>query len=474
MDNSDQQEKRAEGPPKDGEGDPVEKIDNPGIWGRFLDEVEASVADAGAALLNVRELIARELISGKFSRRRKRSTRDMQPGESRLNFLGHGAPQKTLVEAFSKGLAYVDAEQSMSSGIRPILGKEVVSRFRNVLIVGGMGFLGSALIRQLNAVDFREITVTDSLNDAVCRRLPALKFREFLAPEELRQMAAIRFDSTPKYSHIFYLDEWKTESIPLTKALLDFAVEARSRFITISSASSMGAVQPCEAGKRHDPQNFRPLTQAGVISCLFDRLALSKFHNKNYISLKHYQLFGRGEKEGGGLGWLVNSCYNQIRSTGSITLPAALRPTTPEGRRKYDFFFVEDAAHIALYLAQNHLTEGIYELGSGTSATPAGVARAVIHATGGKGKIVWDDNLAYVPPPPEPQYARLERLAETGWKAYPADLKAGIENYISGCHGEGTETDEADEPPAPAVSQKVPWIHSATPQRKKTVSAFGG
>jgi nucleoside-diphosphate-sugar epimerase len=471
MDNSDQKDNRAEGPPKDGEGDPVEEIENPGIWRKFLDEVEANVLDARAAFQNARELISGEMKSGKFSRRRRGRKRDMQPGAVRLKLLGHGMPQQTHVEAFSKGLANV--EQSKSTGIRPILGKEVVSRFRNVLIVGGMDFLGAALIRQLNAVDFREITVADSLSDEVCRRLPELRFREFLTPEELRQMAATRFAFTTEYSHIFYLDEWKTESIPLTKALLIFAAEARSRFITISSASSMGAVQPCDAGNRHDPQNFRPLTQAGVISCLFDRQALSKFHNKNYISLKHYQLFGRRENEGGGLGGLVNSCYSQIRSTGSITLPAALKSTTPEGRRKYDFFFVEDAARIALYLAQNHLTEGIYELGSGKSATPAAVARAVIHAAGGKGKIVWDDKLAYVPPPPEPEYARLERLAETGWKAYPADLSASIENYISGYHGEGTETGGADEPPSPAVSKKAPWSHSMTPHKNKTADAFG-
>jgi len=451
--------------------EPFQGTENPGLWERFLDEFAANVADARAALLNVRELIARELLSGKFSRRRRGRTRDMQPGASRLTFLGHGVPQQTHVEAFSKGLANV--EQARSSGIRPIQGKEVVSRFRNVLIVGGMDFLGAALIRQLNAVDFREITVTDSLNDEVCRRLPALKFREFLAPEELKDIAATRFALMPEYSHIFYLDEWKTENMAFSKALLVFAAEAGTRFISVSPASSMGAKQPCASEQRHDPQNFRPLTQAGVISCLFDRYALSKSYNKNHLSLKHYHLFGRGEKEDRGLGGLVASCYSQIRSTGSITLPAALRPDAPEGRRKFDFFPVEDAARIALYLAQSHLAEGVYELGSGASATPEALARAVIDATGGNGKIVWDDKLDYVPPPPEPEYARLERLAETGWKAYPADLRASIGNYISNYLDKGGETGVSDEPSSPAVSKKAPWPHATIPQKKKTADAIG-
>ena len=443
---------------------PFQRIENPGIWKWFRDEAAANVADARAALLNVRELIAREMVSGKFSRHRRGRTRHMQPGATRSKFLSHVVPQQTHVAAFSKGLANV--EQARSTGIRPIQGKEVVSRFRNVLIVGGMDFLGAALIHQLNAVDFKEITVTDSLSDEVCRKLPTLKFREFLAPEELRDIAATRFALMPEYSHIFYLGEWKTETVALTKALLVFAAEAGSRFITISSATSMGAAQTCAAGERHDPQNFRPLTQAGVISCLFDRYALSKSHNKNYISLKHYQLFGSGEKAGG-LGGLVDSCHSQILSTGSICLPAALGPDAPEGRRKFDFYPVEDAARIALYLAQSHLADGVYELGSGASATAEAVARAVIDATGGNGKIVWDDNLDYAPPPPEPEFARLERLAETGWKAYPADLRASVGNYISNYLDKGIETGGADEPHSPEVSKKPPGATPRSPRGKK-------
>ena len=281
--------------PEEEKQEPFQEAENPGLWERFRSEAASNVADARAALLNVRELIAREVLSGKLSRRRRGRKRHMQPGPTKLKHLGHTVPQQSHVEAFSKGLANV--EQSRSTGIRPIQGKEVVSRFRNVLIVGGMDFLGAALVHQLNAVDFKDITITDSLSDEVCRKLPALRFREFLAPEELKDIAAARFALMPEYSHIFYLDEWKTGTIALSKALLVFAAEAGSRFITISSASSMGAVQPCAAEKRHDPQNFRPLTQAGVISCLFDRYALSKSHNKNYISLKHYQLFGGGEME---------------------------------------------------------------------------------------------------------------------------------------------------------------------------------
>ena len=453
------------------EQEALAEIEKPGLWDLFLDEVRENFFDAREAFLNVRELIGHELLSDKFSRHRRGRMRNMQPGARRLKFLGQGVPHQSHVEAFSKGLANV--EQSKSTGIRPIQSKEIVSRLRNVLIVGGMDFLGAALVQQLNAVELNEITITDSLSDEACRRLPTLKFREFLSPEEFQEMAASRFALTPNYSHIFYLDEWKTETMALTKALLVFAAEAGTRFITFSPASSMGAKQPCPIEERHRPQNFRPLTQAGVISCMFDRFALSKTHNKNHLSLKHYHLFGRGEKEDRGLGGLVTSCYNQIRSTGSITLPGALRPKAPEGQRKFDFCSVDDAARIALYLAQNHMTEGVYELGSGTSATPAAIAQAVIDASGGKGKIVWDDELEYTPPPPEPEYARLERIAETGWKAYPADIRASIGNYISNYLDKGGETGVPDETSSPAVSKKAPWPHATNPQKNKTADTIG-
>ena len=467
----DQKHTRAEETPKEEDADGfADENEEPGILRRFFDGLVDDFFDAVEAVGSFRKHIISKVLPHRHSHRDSRRSRRSRPrrsssGEGYLSAPGQMLPQQPHVEAFSKGLANV--EHSKSTGIRPIQGKEVVPRFRNVLVVGGMDFFGAALVRQLNAVDFKEITVTDSLSDGVCRSLPALKFREFLTQEEFAEVAAARIRTLSDYSHIFYLDEWKPETIGLAKALLVSASKAGTRFIAGAPAFSMGASQPCAAEERHDPQNFRPLTQAGILSCMFDRYALTKSLNKNYLSLKYFQLFGLGEKDDRGLGRLVDSCHSQIRSNGSVSLPSALWPDYPEGQRKFDFFPVEDAARIALFLAQNHMADGIFELGSGVSATPEELVRAVVDATGGIGQIVWDENMSYSPPPAGPECARLERIAETGWKAYPADLKASVSDYVTNCLDRGTENGRGETTHAAEGFKRAAWAHTAIPQKKR-------
>ncbi|MEI6070586.1 MAG: NAD-dependent epimerase/dehydratase family protein [Verrucomicrobiae bacterium] len=420
--------------------------------------------EACDALSEIRKNIRHEHLLRRFTRSHRHRTRSQKAPDTRESGAPPlpGIPHSEVASAFAKGLATL--ETAKSPGIRPIQNKEVASRFRNVLVVGGMDFFGAALVHELNAVGFREITITDSLSDGVCSGLPTLKFREFLSHDEVKESS--RFRQWTDFSHVFFLDRWAEDSIGFPKLLLAAIFKSGGRFIALSPAASMGAIGPAEA--RHHPENFRPRTPGGVLSCLFDRYAVSKSPDKNYISLKHHQLFGPGEQPGSGLGGLVKSCHSQIRSTGSVRLPPALGPDAPEGRRKFDFFSILDAARVALYLSQSHIAEGIYELGSGASATPGDLARAVLAATGSEGKIVWDNTLGYEPPPPQPEQAFLGRLLEAGWNPSPTDLNAAVRDYTSTYLDH--EIQLGEEPPKPASAPEESRSEPRTslpPKRKK-------
>jgi len=375
-----------------------------------------------------------------FDEMRMRIGIELQPRVLRRRHAGHGEkspprekgvvagklPKPSAAHALTKG----DAETARSPALRPIQGKEFGTRFREVFIVGELDFFGAALVHQLNDLGFDEITITGPLTDESCRKLPCLKFREYLSPEEFEKMVETRFRTMPPYSHVFYLGGWETSSMGPVKALLNYVMPRGGRFIAVSPATSIGPRSLRPAMDNH-PENFRPSTPEGLLATLFDRYPKPKGFPKNYLSLKCHQFFGPGEQPGEGLAGLVKTCHRQLRETGSVRLPAALRPDAPEGRRKFDFYSTLDAARLALFLAQSHIASGVYEVGSGTASNPETLARFALAALGAPPeKIVWDESLPYTPPAPAPEHAWNGPLDETGWTAPAYDLKAAVAEYV--------------------------------------------
>jgi ADP-L-glycero-D-manno-heptose 6-epimerase len=220
------------------------------------------------------------------------------------------------------------------------------------------------------------------------------------------------------------------------------------------------------------PTTFRPRSLEGVVSTLFDRYALPKSINKSYLSLKHYRLFGPGERTDEGVYGLIKTCYHQICSTGAVCLPAALQPGTPEGDRTHDFCYVLDAARVAALLGQSPQAAGVYELGSGSSCTAAALAETVFAVLGLPPAISWDPSLPFTPPSAEPEAANLQRVREAGFPANAQELADGVGHYIHTYLQSGLtigEDLESPEPaPAPAVEIKTPIL---LPRKKVRVAS---
>ncbi len=357
----------------------------------------------------------------------------------------------------------VTPEPAGAPTMRPMQSKETGFRYRNVLVIGGMDFIGAALVHQLNMGGVEEIVVADSLNESTAKALPFLRFQEFLGQEELQELAATKFRGLPSFSHIFQIGGWNTANLGFAKSLYATALKGGTRFISVSSASSIGSrveTLPPEAWSL--PATFRPQSQAGIVSTLFDRYALPKSVNKSYLSLKHYRLFGPGEQPDNGIYGLVKSCYQQICSTGTVRISAALRPGTPEGDRRHDFYYVLEAARLAALLGQSAQASGIYELGSGNSCTAAALAETVFSVLGLPPSISWDHTLPFAPPSSEPEAAHVHRMTELALPSSPQQLTVGVSHYIATYLQTGLGIGEDIEMPelstVPAAENKTPIL----------------
>ena len=314
--------------------------------------------------------------------------------------------------------------------IRPAAMAEPSAKRRRFLVVGGMDFFGAALVRHLNLRGFRDIVIVDRLENDRWKNLSPLRFEEFMSPEEFAgSRPAIRRPSGT-FSHVFYLAGWDGEESPLAlpKSLLASVAES-GRFISLSSACSLGPNPDRQDLALGRPENLRPETRPGVLAGLFDRYAIAQLPAKNYLSLKHYRLFGLHERRDHSIYGLVKMLHEQICATGVASLPENLRPGSLEGDRRHDFFSVRDAVQMSVFLAENDKAAGMYELGSGTSSTVFDLVEAVFEALGRKSVIEWVQDPCAIPSA-QPEKADLSRLREAGWSQVGPCLKESIRHYV--------------------------------------------
>ncbi len=430
------------------------------FWKYWLVELRANGSELDELVQKIRARFARKLQAERAHREPERTGSGLPAAKRASTRL------PTFPNATASPLGKT-SESQKQAGIRPIQNKESAFRFRNVLIVGGMDFLGAAIVHQLNSTGFQEITITDDLDDSTCGKIAPLKFREFLTREEYDDAAKSRFRPFSDYSHIFYLPGWADGKLGASKSLLSATSRTPTRFIAISSVASLGPRQICPVGERHIPENFRPVTQEGLLAGLFDRHACAKLLGKGFLSLKHHQMFGPGEPEDGGLGGLIKSCHRKFKDDGRIQLPAAIAPETPEGCRLFDFAPVQEVARMAVFLAQSHLSEGVYEIGSGRSCTPVELVNAALSAMDGKNEILWDPSLPFRPPSPQPEKACLRRLAEAGWEETGPDLESAVRSYVTSYLNPAIELGDEPPDPSPTSESKAPPSQVLIPQRKK-------
>jgi len=262
-----------------------------------------------------------------------------------------------------------------------------------IIVTGGAGFIGSALIWELNRRGKKEIVVVDRLGTGTkWKNLRGLRFHSFIHKETfLARLEAGEFDdrvdtvihmgacSATTESDADYLMENNTN---YTLSLARWWEGRRGvRFIYASSAATYGDGSNGYDDDESKLDSLRPLNMYGYSKHLFDCIAREQRWLADMVGLKFFNVYGPNENHKGGMRSLINKAYPTVRDTGKISLFRSDHPDYPDGEQVRDFIYVKDAAAMALYFTERRDGGGLFNIGTGEARSWNDVARALFAAS---------------------------------------------------------------------------------------------
>lgn len=310
-----------------------------------------------------------------------------------------------------------------------------------VLVTGGAGFIGSALVWELNRRGCERIVVADFLEKAAKRHhLDSLRVESSVDAGDLH--TRLKSNSLGQFDLVLHMGacssttemnrEYLTRNnFEYTRDLAIWAQEKKIRFVYASSAATYGDGSAGMDDRETQIEKFHPLNPYGDSKQQFDVYAKQHKLLDSIAGLKYFNVFGPNEGHKGEMRSLVNKAYGQILETGKIRLFKSYRPDFKDGEQKRDFLYIKDAVKMTLYLAANSKANGLFNIGSGEAHSWIELANAVFEAMGRPPRIEFIE----MPEAIRPNYqyftkAEIKKLRDASYKDKVTPLSEAIDDYV--------------------------------------------
>jgi len=327
-----------------------------------------------------------------------------------------------------------------------------------VLVTGGAGFIGSALVWALNQRGCTDILVTDFLAPGASwrgqvpldagrehkqRNLRSLKFSDYVEADAFRARLAAQPAAYGRFQTVFHLGACSstTESneaflddnnLAYSADLAAWALAQGARFIYASSAATYGDGTAGMDDRNDDLARLQPLNAYGRSKHRFDLQAQRTGLLGRIVGLKYFNVFGPNEDHKGEMRSLVHKAHQQIAAGGTVRLFKSHRADYRDGEQRRDFLYVKDAVEMTLHFAERGAgAAGLYNLGSGEAHTWLELVAPIFAALGRPPRIEFID----MPPALRDRYqyftrADITKLRATGYDRPVTLLAQAVDDYV--------------------------------------------
>ena len=335
-----------------------------------------------------------------------------------------------------------------------------------VAVTGAAGFIGSNLIKGLNARGIDDIIAVDDLTQGdKFRNLADLKitdyvdaaaFYDMFAHGSFGQIEAVFHEGacsdTMESNGKYMMDNNYATSISLFHACQKHG----ARLLYASSASTYGGADTF----REDPAFERPLNVYGYSKLLFDQRMRREcgvdFQRSivgktgQVVGFRYFNVYGPREQHKGRMASVAFHQFNQYAADGKVKLFGDYGGYGP-GAQMRDFVFIDDVVAVNLWFYDHPGKSGIFNLGSGRAQPFNDVASAVVNTMRGlRGEaalsleaITAAGLIEYIPFPDALRgkyqcytQADLTALRATGCDHRFVDVQTGVSNYVQSMAGQ--------------------------------------
>ena len=326
-----------------------------------------------------------------------------------------------------------------------------------IVVTGAAGFIGSNIIRGLNARGISDIIAVDDLTEGdKFRNIADLNisdyqdhhgFYERFARGDFGAVEAVFHEGacsdTMESNGRFMMDNNYGVS-----CLLFEACQARgTRMLYASSAATYGGSDTF----REEPACEQPLNVYGYSKLLFDqrlrRLVGLHFEKAKHqvTGFRYFNVYGPREQHKGRMASVAFHQHHQFRQEGRVKLFGEYGGYGP-GEQQRDFVFIDDVVAVNLWFFDHPERSGLFNLGSGRAQPFNDVALSVVNAERAVrseaaltlAQAVQAGLIAYIPFPDALRgkyqcytQADLRALRAAGCEHEFADVSTGVTQYMA-------------------------------------------
>ena len=257
-----------------------------------------------------------------------------------------------------------------------------------IIVTGAAGFIGSNIVKALNARGVTDIVAVDNLTKADkfknlvdCEIAEYVDKKDFLDVVESGELGG---DIEAVLHQGACSDTMETDGRYMMEnnyryslSLLEWCQEEAVPFLYASSASVYGGgkvfaeSRECEA----------PLNVYGYSKFLFDQAVRPRLAEASaqIAGFRYFNVYGPRESHKGRMASVAYHFFNQYRANGKIKLFEG-NDGYANGEQRRDFVSIEDVVKVNLHFLDNENVSGIFNLGTGRSQTFNDVAVASLNA----------------------------------------------------------------------------------------------
>ncbi len=312
-----------------------------------------------------------------------------------------------------------------------------------ILVTGGAGFIGSAIIWKLNELGETDILVVDqhAENSPKWNNIKKRQYSRYVESDQFLEILE-NGSLNGKVKAVFHMGACSDTTEPnkdflhknnfeYTQKIARWCMQNNVYLAYASSAATYGDGTLGFSDDDNLTPRLKPLNLYGQSKLDFDIWVLKNGYDKLITGFRFFNVYGPNEYHKGHMRSLAEKGFYQIRDTGKMKLFKSYKKEYPDGGQKRDFVYVKDIVDTLLWFYKHPQWKGIYNLGSGHAQSWNELAEALFLAMS---KV---KNIEYIDMPDnlknQYQYfteANLTKFRSTGCPITFMNLEKGAQNYV--------------------------------------------